>query len=193
MATSMLSMGAFMLMPFTSAFLVNNILIPQEKLPVIFLATGIASIIIMPMVGRLSDRVDKYKLFAIGSVWAAVMTLVQTNLKPVPIWVVIIVNMLLFMGIMSRMVPSMTLNSALPGASDRGAYMSINSSLQQMAGGVAAIFAGLVVVQPAKSAPLEHFNILGFAMVGIIAVSMVLVYRVSKIVEKKGLLLKSAS
>jgi len=191
MATSMLSMGAFMLMPFTSAFLVNNVLIPQDRLAIIFLATGISSIVIMPIMGRISDRVDKFKLFAIGSVWAAIMTVVQTNLRPVPIWVVILVNMLLFMGIMSRMVPSMALSSALPGPSDRGAYMSINSSLQQMAGGVAAIFAGMVVVQPAKSAPLQHYNVLGFAMVGIILTSIFLVRRVDRIVKEKGLMART--
>jgi NhaP-type Na+/H+ or K+/H+ antiporter len=101
---------------------------------------------------------------------------------------VILINMSLFMGIMSRMVPAMALNSALPGASDRGAYMSINSSLQQMAGGLAAIFAGMVVVQPAKSAPLEHYNILGFAMVVIITVSIFLVRRVSRLVLQKGMM-----
>jgi len=184
-------MGAFMLMPFTSAFLVNNVLIPQDRLAIIFLATGISSIVIMPIMGRISDRVDKFKLFAIGSVWAAIMTVVQTNLRPVPIWVVILVNMLLFMGIMSRMVPSMALSSALPGPSDRGAYMSINSSLQQMAGGVAAIFAGMVVVQPAKSAPLQHYNVLGFAMVGIILTSIFLVRRVDRIVKEKGLMART--
>ncbi len=36
LATAMLSMGGFMLMPFTSSFLVNNVHILQERLPVIF-------------------------------------------------------------------------------------------------------------------------------------------------------------
>lgn len=185
LATSMLSLGGFMLMPFTSAFLVNNVLIPQEHLPIIFLCTGIASIVIMPVIGRISDRVDKFKLFVVGSMMAIVMTLIYTNLGPVPIWLVIGINMLLFMGIMSRMVPAMTLNSAVPEASDRGAYMSVNSSLQQMAGGFAAMFAGLVVSQPAKASPLQHFNVLGYMMTGIILTSILLMYRVSKLVKQK--------
>ncbi len=40
------------------------------------------------------------------------------------------------MGIMSRMVPSTILATAIPDMKDRGAFMSINSSLQQMAGGI---------------------------------------------------------
>lgn len=185
LATALLSMGGFMLMPFTSAFIVNNVQIPQERLPLIFFFTGLASIFIMPVIGKLSDRIDKFKLFTIGSIIAAVMVVIYTNLPPVHIAVVILINMVLFMGVMSRMVPATALNSAVPEASDRGAYMSINSSLQQLAGGLAAMFAGLIVVQKSKSAPIEHFDILGYAMVGFIIWCLYLVNRVSVIVKKK--------
>ena len=185
MATALLSMGGFMLMPFTSAFLVNNVLIPQKNLPLIFLFTGLSSIIIMPIIGRISDKIDKFKLFTIGSLIACVMIVIYTNLTPVPIWLVIIVNMVLFMGIMSRMVPATALSSAVPDMIDKGAYMSVNSSLQQMAGGLAAIFAGLVVSQPSKTGPIENFNVLGFVMVGLILWCVYLMSRVSKIVKSK--------
>jgi predicted MFS family arabinose efflux permease len=186
MATALLSLGGFMLMPFTSAFIVNNVQIPQDHLPIIFMFTGLSSIIIMPLVGKLSDRIDKYKIFFGGTLLAMIMVLVYTNLTPVPIWVVIAINMILFMGIMSRMVPATALNSAVPEMYDRGAFMSINASLQQMAGGVAAIFAGFVVVQQTKTSPLQHFNILGYVMVVIMLLSLYLVYRVSELVKLKA-------
>jgi predicted MFS family arabinose efflux permease len=185
LATAMLSLGGFMLMPFTSAFLVNNVAISQLDLPIIFLFTGLASIIIMPIIGKVSDTIDKFKLFAIGSVIAIIMVVIYTNLTPVPIWEVIVINMILFMGIMSRMVPATALNSAVPDMSDRGAYMSVNSSLQQMAGGLAAIFAGLIVVQPTKTSPIQHFDILGYIMVVIILLCLYFVYRVSTLVKNK--------
>ena len=185
LATAMLSMGGFMIMPFTSAFLVNNVGILQEKLPLIFFCTGIASMVIMPVVGRLSDRIDKFKIFTVGSIIASIMILIYTNLTPVPIWIVIIINIILFMGIMSRMVPATTLNSAVPEPYDRGAYMSINSSLQQMAGGLAALFAGFIVIQETKTSPLEHFNWLGYVMVAFIAICLFLVYRMSQLVKFK--------
>ena len=186
MATAVLSMGGFMLMPFTSAFLVNNVDITQEQLPIIFLCTGLASMVIMPVLGRLSDKIDKFKVFAFGSLLAIIMVVVYTNLTPVSLMVVIIINVILFMGLMGRMVPATALNSAVPEAYDRGAYMSVNSSLQQMAGGFAAMFAGLVVVQQTKTSPLEHFNVLGFVMVGLMLWCVYLVWRVSRIVSEKG-------
>jgi len=184
-ATAVLSMGGFMIMPFTSAFIVNNVGISQSSLPIIFLFTGLSTIIIMPLIGKLSDKVSKMLLFTIGTCIASVMILIYTNLTPVPIWMVIVINMILFMGIMSRMVPATTLNSAIPDAADRGAYMSINSSLQQMAGGLAAIFAGFVVKQESKSAPLENFDVLGYIMLGFMLWCLYLVFRVNRLVNNK--------
>lgn len=188
LATSMLSLGGFMLMPFTSPFLVNNVGILQTELPTVFMFTGLASMVIMPLVGRLSDRVDKFRLFTVGSVLASVMIVVYTNLTPHPLWFVILINVVLFLGIMSRMVPAVALNSALPEAADRGAYMSINSSLQQFAGGLAALFAGLVVQQESKHSPIMHFDTLGYIMVGIVFLCIFLLRRVDRLVHpyKKG-------
>lgn len=186
MATALLSMGGFMLMPFTSAFIVNNVHISQAQLPIIFLFTGISSIIIMPVIGKLADRIDKFKLFTIGSVIASIMVVIYTNLTVVPIWQVIGINMILFMGIMSRMVPATALNSAIPDMVDRGAYMSVNSSLQQLAGGVAALFAGLIVVQKGENGPIEHFDILGYIMVVFFALGVYFVYRVSRLVKARN-------
>ena len=185
LATAVLSMGGFMIMPFSSAFLVNNVLISQEQLPLVFLFTGLSTILVMPFIGKLSDKIDKFRVFTIGSILACIMILVYVHLPPIPLWQVVVVNMLLFAGIMSRMVPATALNSAVPEQYDRGAYMSVNSSLQQMAGGLAAMFAGFVVVQETETSPLEHFNWLGFVMVAIMLWCIFLVYRVSMIVKRK--------
>jgi len=184
-ATAFLSIGGFMLMPFGSAFLVNNVHISQQNLPLVFMFTGISSIIIMPIIGKLSDRIDKFKLFVGGSFIAIVMVIVYTNMAVVPLWQVIVINMLLFMGIMSRMIPSTALTTAIPEMKDRGAFMSINSSLQQMAGGIAAIFAGLIVTQQTKTSPLEHYNILGYVVAAVILICIYFLYRVSVLAKKR--------
>jgi predicted MFS family arabinose efflux permease len=98
---------------------------------------------------------------------------------------IMLANVLLMVGIMSRMVPAMALTSALPTLKDRGAFMSINSSLQQIAGGIAAAVGGMIVVQKDKTSPIEHYNTLGYVMVGISLVGIFMVYRVNKIVEEQ--------
>ena len=185
LATALLSMGGFLIMPFSTAFIVNNLHIAQSQVAVIFFFTGIFSIIIMPIVGKLSDKFDKLMIFGIGTIIAIVMVVIYTHLSPVPIWLVIIVNIVLFIGIMSRMVPATALNSAVPDAYDRGAYMSINSSLQQFAGGIAALFSGLVVVQKSKNSPIENFDVLGYVMVVLMLMCFYFVYKVNVLLKKR--------
>lgn len=186
LATAFLSLGGFMIMPFTTAFLVNNIHIAQTDLWYIFMITGLSSMITMPLIGKIADSMDKFKLFAFGTVLAAIMVIVYTNLTPVPIWMVITINVIMFVGIMGRIVPSQALNMGIPSMADRGAYMSVNSSLQQAAGGFGAILAGLIVMRPDPSSPLQNFDVLGYIMVGVFLACMYFVYRVSKMVARNA-------
>ncbi|HOZ87556.1 MAG TPA: MFS transporter [Bacteroidia bacterium] len=185
MATALLSMGGFMLMPFTTDFIVNNVKISLEDLPTIQVFTGISSMIVMIIIGRVTDRINKMTLFIGGSVVASIMVVIYTNMGPSPMWLVILINMVLFMGIMGRVVPATALSSAVPEMSDRGAYMSVNASLQQMAGGFAAIFAGFIVVKQGEDAPLQNFDVLGYVMLGFIFLCIYLMARVDKLVARK--------
>lgn len=184
-ATALLSIGGFMMMPFGSAFAINNLHITQHQLPIVFMVAGISTLFIMPLVGKLSDKVDKFTIFAAASAWMIMMVLIYTNLGPTPLWVVLIFNVLMMAGIMSRMIPSSALITAIPEMRDRGAFMSINASLQQIAGGIAAFVAGLIVVQKDKFSPLEHYNTLGYIITVITIIGVILVYRVSAMIKKR--------
>lgn len=185
MATALLSLGGFMMMPWGTAFAINNLHLTNEQLVPLFMVAGVSTLIIMPMIGKLSDKVDKFKLFAAACIWMSIVVVIYTNLTPVPLWVVMIFNVVMMIGIMGRMVPSMALATALPEMKDRGAFMSINSSLQQIAGGIAAAIGGMIVVQKTKTSALEHYDILGYVVVGITLISIFLIWRVYKLVERK--------
>lgn len=184
-ATALLSIGGFMMMPFGSAFAINNLGLTNQQLPMLFMVSGVSSLIILPFIGRLSDKQDKFTLFAVASVWMMVMCVVYTNLSVTPLWLVMALNILMMMGIMSRMVPSSALTSAIPEMADRGAFMSINASLQQIAGGVAAAVAGTIVSQADKGTPLLHYNTIGYVIVGISVISIALMARVNALVKKR--------
>jgi predicted MFS family arabinose efflux permease len=184
LATALLTLGGFMMMPWGSAFAINNLLVTQYQLPILFMVSGVAALVIMPVVGRLSDTMDKLRIFTIASVWLMIMVVVYTNLTPIPFWTILILNILFMIGILSRMVPAMALVSALPAMQDRGAFMSINSSLQQMAGGVAAIIGGMIVVQKDNFSPLEHYDTMGYIIVGLSVICIYMVYLVNKRVSR---------
>jgi predicted MFS family arabinose efflux permease len=186
MATALLSLGGFMMMPWGSSFAVNNLHVAEDQLKFLFMVAGMSTLLIMPLIGKLSDKINKFKIFTVACLWMVIVVVIYTNLSAVPFWVVMLMNILMMIGIMGRMVPSMALSSALPIMQDRGAFMSINSSLQQIAGGIAALIGGMIVVQPDKLSPLQHYDTLGYVIVGITLVSIFLMYRVYKLVEKKS-------
>ena len=185
LATALLSIGGFMMMPFGSAFAINNLKITQQQLPMLFMVSGCTSLIVLPLIGKLADKIDKFSIFITASVWMMIVVVLYTNLSASPLWLVMLFNVVLMMGILSRMVPAGALTTAIPDMQDRGAFMSINASLQQIAGGVAAAAGGMIVVQKDKFSPLEHYNTLGYVMICISLISMFLLYRVSVLVKKK--------
>ncbi len=185
LATAFLSLGGYLMMPWGSAFAVNNLGISQDQLPILFMITGIATLAIMPIIGLISDKINKFTLFAIASIWMCVTVLIYTQLVPVPFWVIVSVNSLMMVGVMARMVPSQALTSSVPDTKDRGAFMSINSSLQQMSGGFAAVLGGIIVVQKNENAILERFDILGYTVICAILINIFLTYRVNKMIQAK--------
>ncbi|MGN6397952.1 MAG: MFS transporter [Mucilaginibacter sp.] len=184
-ATALMSIGGFMMMPFGSAFAINNLGVTNQQLPVLFMISGVSSLVIMPLVGRLSDKISKFKLFAMASVWTMIMCILYTNLSVTPFYLVVILNILLMMGVLSRMVPQQALISAVPDMEDRGAFMSINASLQQIAGGIAAAAAGMIVIQKTKFSPLEHYNTVGYVIVVISVCSILLLGQVNRLIDRK--------
>ena len=167
-----------------NAFL--HLKVTPSQLPIMFMVGGISSLIIMPLIGRLSDRFEKLKVFTYASIWMATVVVIYTNMSAVPFYFILIMNVAMMIGIMSRMVPAMALNSVLPEMQDRGAFMSVNSSLQQFAGGIAAAIGGMVVVQQTKTSPIENYNILGYFILVLSVINILMVYRLSKIVNRKN-------
>jgi predicted MFS family arabinose efflux permease len=181
-ATMLLALGGYMLMPFGSAFSVHNLGIPLEKLPMIYMATGFAALLAGPLMGRVSDAVGKYRTFAAGSLVAIGLVLYYTRLGVTPIGVVIAINVALFSAISARMVSAQALASAIPAPQDRGAYMSISTSMQQLAGGVASSCAGLLVTQSGDG-PLEHYERLGYVVAAAMAVTILMMARIDAMVR----------
>lgn len=177
--TGLLIVGGFMLMPFMSVFMVHNIGLPTEKLPLIYMITGAFSIVAGPLIGRASDAFGKLKVFGFGCAVTIVMVVIYTHLHSSPLWVLIVVMVLLQIGIFSRIISSSALMSAVPKPADRGSYMSVSSALQQMSGGLAAVIAGLIVVQ-VPGGPLLHFDTLGYVLVCTTLISLSLMYVIDR-------------
>jgi predicted MFS family arabinose efflux permease len=183
-ATVLLATGGFMLMPFASAFSVNNLGITLEQLPLLYMITGVFSMITGPFVGKLSDRVGKYNVFVGGSLLTIAVVIVYCNLGITPFYLVVLSSVLMFAGVSSRMISSSALLSAVPEPADRGAFMGINASIQQIAGGIATTIAGMIVYQDA-SQKMQNYDILGYVVSGASLITIAMMYIIHRHVMQK--------
>jgi predicted MFS family arabinose efflux permease len=174
-----------MLMPFGSAFTVHNLGIDIVHLPTVYLVSGLFSIFTGPLVGRASDAFGKFPTFVFGSAMSVVMVLIYTHLGQVTLLTAIIVNVLMFVGIFSRMIPSQALISAIPVPSQRGSFSAVSASLQQLSGGLGSVLAAAIIAQNPDDS-LRHFDRLGYIVVATSILSLIAMYFVQKSVAAQA-------
>lgn len=147
------------------------------------MVTGIFSMVTGPLIGKFSDQVGKYNIFVAGSIITMLVVPIYCNLGVTPFWIVLLLNIIMFAGVASRIISSSALLTAVPAPQDRGAFMSVNSSVQQISGGIATFIAGLIVVQTPEG-KLEHYDTLGYVVIGAMIITMVMMYSIHLYVEK---------
>jgi predicted MFS family arabinose efflux permease len=182
-ATALVTLGGYLLMPFLSAFTVHNLGIKLESLPIIYLVTGLCTIVVGPLVGRVADAIGRVPVFLAGCTISIIMVLTYTHLGPVPLSVVILVNVLMFVGIFSRLIPLQALISSVPELTKRGSFNAVNSAIQQLAGGIASVVAGHIVSVGADGR-LLYLPRVGYVVVCSTLVSAVLIWRIHRSLQK---------
>jgi predicted MFS family arabinose efflux permease len=192
LATTMLTTGGFMLMPFGSTFTEHNLGIPFATQKWIFMSTGVVILIAGPLLGRAADAIGKYKLFVIGSLAGAAIVAFYCNLGWTPLAAVVGINAVLFVAVTSRMISAQALISAVPDMPDRGTFMSVNAAVQQFAGGIASSVAGLIVAQ-APDGHLLRYGVLGWVVVAAMGLTIALMYPINVAVMRKTALAAEAA
>ena len=159
---SLAVLGQFMVIPFLSSFLVFNLQMGEENLPLVYLTGGIVTLFSSRAVGILADKHGLQKIFTLMSLAALVPVLLLTNLSPVPLPVVLAVTTLFMLSSSSRMVPMQALIISKANPNMRGGFMSMLSSVQHLASGLASLLGGLVVHQATVGGKLENYHLVGY-------------------------------
>lgn len=186
-ATALLTTGGFMIMPFSSAFTVANMGIPLGSLPTIYLVTGICTIFIGPIIGKATDRFGKMAVLLTGSALSITMVVIYTHLGTTSLTMAILVNVIMFAGIFSRMIPFQALMTAVPAMTQRGSFNAVNAAVQSLAGGLASLVAGHIVTFGADG-KLQSFPVVGYVFVGSAVVATTLAWRVHETVRQRAAL-----
>lgn len=183
LATTLLATGGFMLMPFGSDYAVQNLKLSTDQLPWMYIITGIFTFSAGPIAGAISDRFGRMNLFAGGTLVSIIIVLIYTQLGPSSLALIIFLNVILFMGITARIVPAQAMLTSVPSPQDRGAFMSINSAVQQLSGGISAFIAGLIVYK-SKNGEIQNYPVLGIVVSCSMVVALLLMHRLHRLLKK---------
>jgi DHA1 family inner membrane transport protein len=174
----------FATIPFIAPYLTKNTGFLQEQLPLMYFFGGITSLFVTPLVGRLSDKFGKHKIFTIFMVLAIIPIFLLTHLKHVPYYDVLIVTTLFFIVAGGRMVPAQALVTSVVPPDMRGGFMNLNSSLQQLSLGLTSFIGGMIITKNAVG-ELQHYEIIGYMSIAVGLICLFVTWKV-KAVDMKS-------
>lgn len=138
-------LGAMMVIPFIAPVMVGNLGLRPVDMTWVYLSGGAAALLSARALGRLADRVGAARMYRWAGVWTMLPMLLLTHLAPVPM-VFVVLSFVLFMTAMSaRNIPMQALLTTIPAPAQRGAFLSVNSAIQQLGTGLGAWFGGLLL------------------------------------------------
>ena len=171
---TVLVMAGGMLIPFIApSFIANLRLDPEVGLPITYMVGGVATALSTPLIGALSDRVDRLRLLAVMSAIAIIVVLAVTRLGPTSVAVASAMMALFMMTMSGRFAPAMTMITNAVEARYRGGFMSVNAALQQAASAAASVLAGQFITR-APDGHLVGMPTLGYVSIGFFVLTVVL-------------------
>lgn len=172
--TLTLSLGAFTVASFIGPFLIaKNGWNEHYHLAIVYLVAGLVTLVGMNVIGRLSDRLGKRRVFLVFASGSIIMSLIATNLPAVPLWVAVAVFSAFMLCAAGRMVPAQAMLIGVSAPHNRGAFMSLNTAVQQFGTGLAPMIAGAILGE-SNAGLLEHYPEVGYVAAGIAVIALVL-------------------
>jgi MFS transporter, DHA1 family, inner membrane transport protein len=163
--------GHFIIIPLISPSLVANANYSVDNIFLIYLVGGFLTIFTSRMIGKLADQKGKYPIFVVFALLSFVPILLITNIAPMPLWVILTISSMFFIFANGRTVTIQAMVSGVVTPQQRGGFMSINSSFQQLASGLAANLGGFMVYNGVDG-HLYNYNYVGFVSVGFLLVAI---------------------
>jgi predicted MFS family arabinose efflux permease len=173
-------LGNFTITPFISPYMVANVGFSERELTYIYLAGGFITLFSSPWVGRLSDKYGPAKVFTVFVFISLLPIAIITNLQATPIPIVLLVTTTYFVVSGGRMIPAQTMITSAVRPEMRGSFMSLNSSVQQLATAAAAFIAGLIMVRN-PDGTLSNYSYVGVLSMALCLLSILVARRVKAV------------
>ena len=163
--------AGFMVVPYLSPFYVSNVGITEGQLTYVYLAGGLCTFFSARFIGKLSDRLGAHRTFIRIALLAIIPMVVTTHLGQLPLLGLLLVTtpfMMLFSG---RMIPAMHLITSSSLRRYRGSFLSVNTSIYQIAMGLASSFSAYLL-QTGANGELLNYPLVGWISMGVILLSV---------------------
>jgi predicted MFS family arabinose efflux permease len=144
MSSSMVFSG-FAVIPYITLYLQGNAGFKTEQIPYVYLCGGICTLISARFIGQWSDRAGKAYAFRRLALLMPLPLLAMTLAADLPMAGVLLVSSVLFVVMSGRMIPGMALIGAAADPRRRGSFMTLNSAVQSLAMGLAALVGGQIL------------------------------------------------
>jgi MFS transporter, DHA1 family, inner membrane transport protein len=170
--SGLLIMGHFVIIPFINPYLEFNKGFSKNDTPMIYLVGGFASLIAAVYLGRVADKIGKLTVFSFSVFFSLFMVLIITNMPSVMFPVVLFFFAIWFTVATGRIVTAQAMITEVVKPEQRGSFMSINGSIQQLGSGLAALSAGAIVTTE-KTGKILHYEWVGYLSIVVLLASLI--------------------
>ncbi len=164
-----LILGHFTIIPFIAPYMELNIGFTKYDVTYIYMIGGVCTAVLLPLVGQIADRYGNARVFTISSIFALVSIYAITNLPAVSMIVALCATSSFFIVASGRSVPATTMVTSVVKPENRGSFMSVRSSVNELGLGVSSFIAGLIIIE------MPDGSLGNYEYVGYIAIVMSIV------------------
>lgn len=179
--TLILMLGHFTIIPFIAPYMQLNIGFSDFQITYIYMIGGILTVFLLPLFGRLADRFGNARVFSLASLFALFSIFAITNLPPVSIALALCATSSFFVVASGRNVPATTMVTAVVRPESRGSFMSIRTSVNEMALALSSFVAGSIIVEQPDGS-LGNYAYVGYIAI-VMSIVAIVVARSMRVVE----------
>ena len=170
----------FTIIPMLAPHLIGNVGLPEARLFLIYLVGGIASLYSTPRIGRWADAFGRVRMYAVLTVFAALITLGITHARPMPVAFLALLGGSFFVFASGRFVPAQAILSLSVPPHRRGAFLSLGGCARDLMAGLTTAVGGWMVTKT-PDGRIEGYDRLGWLAVASGFLSLWLASRVRNV------------
>ncbi|MBC6996305.1 MFS transporter [Neolewinella lacunae] len=159
--TLTLMLGHFTIIPFIAPYMQLNIGFTDKSVSLIYFVGGLLTVVLMPLFGKLADRYGRMEVFSIASVFALFSIYFLTNLDTNSVVLGLLATSSFFVVASGRNIPATTMITSVVHPQNRGSFMSIRQSVNEMALFSSSVIAGFIITE-GPDGRLQHYEWLGY-------------------------------